>query len=85
MKLYRIYTEDKNRSVVQAIVAEHFKGVTFFTGQGLWEGTIEDSLIIEILADEDEKTIDFVAKRIKHINRQDAVLVTSQEVMSKLL
>jgi len=46
--MYRIYTEDRNRSIVTGILDAQFPGYTLFTAQGVWESVPENSLVIEV-------------------------------------
>ncbi len=55
------------------------------TGTGYWQGANEDILVIECIAD--ESAIEYVkikqlARSIKALNKQDVVMVTSQDVVS---
>lgn len=72
--LYRILTEDKNRKQVLKLVEEKCESATVIEAKGLWRGTWENSLIIEI-DDEYFKYIETLAEAIKELNKQDAVLI----------
>ena len=49
MRLFRIYTENKNYdSIIKPILEMTFDGFTVFRGEGNWKGTGEQSLLIEI-------------------------------------
>jgi len=74
MALYRICTEDKNRDKVERIVTGCFPGFTIIEAKGYWEGVREDSLVIELVT-EDEERVNIVATRIKVVNEQQAVLI----------
>ncbi len=83
MKLYRIYTEDKGipklRQEIEAIVSAHFDGYTIFDGAvGYWKGARENSLVIEVLTGRPD-LVTYVAKTIKKVNKQEAVLVIELE------
>ena len=74
--LFRISTEDKNRQGIEREVSRFFPGFTVYTAAGFWQGTKEASLIIEIDTDKSkEGLIVSVARTIKRINQQQAVLV----------
>lgn len=79
MKVWRIYTQDVLWDDTIALVNKYVSGATFLYGQGIWAGTREDSLVIEILG-ESETTILRLAHRIGAQNQQTEVYVTSQEV-----
>ncbi len=79
--LYRIYTEDKNRESIEALVNQYFSGFTIIETTGYWEGTKEKSLIIEIItADHNGSTVRVLAEAIRSKNKQQSVLVTSTEI-----
>jgi uncharacterized membrane-anchored protein YitT (DUF2179 family) len=72
--MYRIYTEDVNRTNIENILGAHVEGYTLFPAVGSWKGHKEQSLIIE-LADTSTKDVYSIAREIKQANRQDSVLV----------
>lgn len=73
--MYRIYTEDVNREAIQALADSFFDGYTLVPTIGVWAGTHEASLIIEIAGDAKEPVHE-LAHEIKDLNHQQAVLVT---------
>jgi hypothetical protein len=83
-KVYRIYTEDKNREVIERLTSARFEGFTILSSVGHWQGTKENSLVIEILTDRRGLVYD-LATEIKQANKQDAVLVISFDVNSILI
>lgn len=72
--MYRICTEDKNREQVQAILDEFVDGYALFPGVGSWKGQRELSLTID-LVDTSRDTAHAIARQIKELNAQEAVLV----------
>jgi hypothetical protein len=85
-KLYRIYTEDKNRTIICSEVNRYFDGYTVFNATGYWKGTKEKAIVIEILASSKAKyNIKKLAKFIKKYNRQEAVLIAESNVKSNLV
>ena len=82
MKQYRIYTERKRVKDVCSIVSDHFGGFTVYEAIGYWRGTKEKSMVIEILSDFStaEYHVIQLCKKIKGLNRQDAVMYTVQDV-----
>lgn len=84
MRLYRIYTENKNRAKVEEIANAWFDAYTIVEATGYWKGTREPSLILEFLTDK-ASTVRVVAQLIKGHNAQEAVLVVSSEVDSELV
>lgn len=84
--LYRILTEDKNRDGIVGIIKECFTGFTLIPAIGYWQGIKENSLIIEINASSlDEYRINVIAKQIKILNNQQAVMVQQIDVKSELI
>lgn len=80
---HRLYTEDVNRKSILQILNKHVKAYTVFTATGIWEGTEENSLCIELIgiSFQDVATI---ATAIKEANNQDAVLYTAHEIKTRL-
>jgi len=86
MRLYRIYTENKNREDLEHIVGTVFESFSILEAKGFWKGSAESSLIIEILDDANRKLdVEFCAIQIRDWNAQEAVLVTSQIVDTTLI
>lgn len=73
--MFRIYTEDKNRPMVEKILSERLPSFTIIPAIGFWQGAKESSLCIEVL-ESDRETIASIASVIKAVNKQDAVLIT---------
>lgn len=86
MKMYRIYTENKNRSQIEQLVNNHFSGFTVYAAIGYWEEEKEKSLIIEVLGnEEDYNEIKTVCANIRDYNLQQSVLLTCQEVETEFI
>ena len=83
--LYRILTEDKNKAQVMEIVSEFFDGYTVLSAVGVWNRQVEASMIIEIDSNglHDGKSVEEIARRIKVLNKQEAVLI--QRIKSRAL
>lgn len=74
--LYRISTEDLNRSGIEAIISQYFDGFRVVSDSGYWKGASEDSLTIDIVAEEYEQPlIEKIARKIKEVNHQESVLL----------
>jgi hypothetical protein len=85
MKLFRIYTEDKNYdSVILPILNVNIDGFSVYRGEGFWKGTKEKSLLIEVYT-KDKNLIRLIAERIKRGNWQESVLVTETECKIEFL
>jgi len=77
--IIRLYTEDKNREAIKEIVGQHFDGYSLIPCVGVWKGTEENGLIIEVVASQlqfPRKACQKIAKAIKGKNTQEAVLMT---------
>ncbi|KKN69808.1 hypothetical protein LCGC14_0437540 [marine sediment metagenome] len=88
MKLYRIFTENKNYENITDRLDIHFPdGYTIINANGAWQGVREKSLIIEIVSDAPsiESDIGRLAYWFKKHNEQDAVLLQVLNVESRLL
>jgi len=91
MKTFLIYTEDKNRSQIEEILASKLDGFTLLYGQGFWASPRaeqapywENSLVIVVLTTDAEKVKD-IAKEIKRVNNQESVMVTSFETEMEMI
>jgi len=74
--LYRLYTERINLPNIKKIVSSQFDGFTLTNGEGYWRGESEESLIIEIVSNDDiEAKVINLAKLIKLENNQESVLL----------
>ena len=82
MTLHRIYTEDKNREAVYAILDTHAEGYTVFTATGSRKGQRENSLVIEFLDSDDTfgPIVEAIADAIKAANSQESVMIVAQPV-----
>jgi hypothetical protein len=87
MKLYRIYTEKKSLDKIRNLLNVCFECYTIIEGQGTWKSKGEKSVIIELLlnGDVNEKRVYAVADSIKVLNKQEAVLITAQEIETRLI
>lgn len=84
-RLFRIYTEDKNyEKVIRPILKTSFDGFSVYRGAGYWRGVKEKSLLIEVYTNNAE-LIRAIAERVKHHNKQEAVLVTETEARLELV
>lgn len=77
---YRVYTEDKNRDKIQAIITGYFDSFTIFTSFGIWKKEWENSLAIEIITTDESWVIEIICEKIKVLNSQDCCLVTIEPV-----
>lgn len=87
---FRIYTESTGGKRTRAIVetGNLFDGFTVIDVEGYWKGAAEESIIIEIMAEGTARNISKVetlARCIKRLNDQDAVLVTETEIKGRFI
>ncbi len=84
--LYRIFTEDKGdaeRMDVIKLVSGVFEGFTVLKGAGVWRGSLEASLIVEIEAPAVKSSlVALLAEDIRRALCQEAVMV--QSLMSQV-
>ena len=82
MTRYRIYTEWKEN--LGKLASQYFMGFSIVDQIGYWQGTKEKSAVIEIIGDNlKEKVVSLIAD-IKHLNNQEAVMLTTEQVDIKL-
>lgn len=81
MKLYRLYTEDKNESELRRILDSGLTGYTIIKAQGVWQRVAENSLIIEYIGKPEEQyRVETAAMMINELNDQQAVFMTFMTV-----
>jgi hypothetical protein len=84
-RLFRIYTENKNyERVILPLLDTAFDGFTCYRGEGYWRGEKEPSLLIEVYTN-NRHLIHAIAERIKHHNKQEAVLITETDCTVELV
>lgn len=84
MILYRILTEDKNRSDIIDYIHQYFDGFTTLNGVGYWRGRAESCLIIEIITDyKHHDDVLRIAEYIQRHNAQESVAITVQNIEVK--
>lgn len=80
---FRIYTEGKAGAlaIVQERVRRYVNGATLSFGVGIYNGTLEDSLTVDIIGlRSDLQQMTFLAGDIKHALAQESVLLTVDPV-----
>lgn len=84
--LYRIFTEDKNRTEIEKIIGCSFDSFTIIPCVGYWQGEQEDSIIIEISCNNALKyKIQALCGWIRIWNGQESVLLQEVSVTSELI
>ena len=80
-KLYRIYTEAKNTEEILDETKACFKSFSAIVCSGVYDRQEELGLILEFVTEyNDFPLVKTLAQSIKHMNKQQAVLVTEQDV-----
>jgi hypothetical protein len=82
--MYRIVTEDKNVEGIKAALVAFDLDFTLFRGVGSWRGKEEQSVAVE-LDRISRATAEMVARAIKSMNGQEAVLLQEFPIKTKLL
>ena len=84
---YQIYTENKDRDIIEALAVVQFDGFTIIEATGFWQGDFEPSLIIEVISDAPDAhaKMETLARDIKEANHQDAVLLTYSMVHIQMI
>lgn len=81
-KVWRIYTENKNKDRVVDLVKKYFSGFTVFEATGVWQSMGEKSLVLEIIHhDPLWKDFESLCQEIKELNNQKSVLLTCQVLL----
>lgn len=82
MRAYHIHTEWKRN--LGKVASRYFPGFTLSKGAGYWQGQREASATIEVLTDKPSK-VNALARAIKLVNKQQAVLVESMPVRERMV
>lgn len=82
--MYRILTEDINRSAILGLLSEDKLSATVYPVTGLWHGKTENSIAIE-LASVPYQTVKGLARKIKKLNSQEAVLIQTIQTEDRLV
>lgn len=84
--LLRLYTENKNRSKLIKLFKARFEAFSVYSTMGYWNGVSERSLVFEIIGSKKVyKKLQALAKEIKVINSQEAVLLQAIDNSSELI
>lgn len=74
--MYRIFTENKNVHNIIHFLKKEKINATIYHAIGIWQGTEEKSLVIELSAESSKPWVaDYVARHIKAFNNQEVVLI----------
>lgn len=82
---YEIMTENINMPMIVKIVSKHFTGFSIQKQFGYWKGQQESSLNIVIFGnDRDIHAVEDIAEKIKTANKQESVLISITDVITKM-
>lgn len=82
--MYRIVTENKNVEGIKAALVGFDLDFTLFRGTGSWRGKEEESVAVE-LDRISRETAEMVARTIKTMNDQEAVLLQEFPIKTELV
>lgn len=79
-------TQDINRDAVEELVASKFDAFTLIPSVGYWKGVRENSVIVELQTTREQLDgIRDLARSIKQLNKQEAVLIETYETEGELV
>ena len=83
----KLYTEAKNAKSIIHLLDTSFRAYSISYARGAWNSKAEASLIAEVITAEasDFAKLEAIAEVIKTGNNQEAILITSQEIQTKLI
>lgn len=92
-KVYRLFVGADNKtrkvdhSAIRAVTKKYLRGASFVPIRGVWEGEVEPSVVIEAVDFEEQGPEHFnaLAKELKNRCKQDAVMVTCEEMEAELV
>ena len=68
------------------VVKEYFTSYTLYTTQGVWQGEVEHSYVLEVLGERAElPAVQGLAAHLRDYFEQTAVLVTVQDITWELI
>jgi hypothetical protein len=80
--IHRIYTEEKNKKAIVALIGKQFESFTLQPTLGYYRGKAEKSIVIEIVGATAVR-IKRLAERIRKMNGQQSVLILRIEGQSE--
>jgi hypothetical protein len=72
--IHRIYTEDKRRATIVRVISKQFESFTLQPTTGYYRGKPEKSIVLKLVGAK-ESQVQWLAARIREINRQASVPV----------
>lgn len=86
-KIYKLYTERKNKNFLLRLFSESFSGFTCYEATGYWDGVEEKTLVFEIITDTPDAMLKLVriSKCICGYNKQDTILSTESDCIMRFI
>jgi hypothetical protein len=81
-KIYRIYTQQKNKREIVGLAAAQFESFTIQPTIGYYRGRPEKSIVLEIVGSS-EREVSQLALRIKKMNGQKSILITRTHTQAR--
>jgi len=88
-EIIRLYIGSNNKTKIaeidkaRRVLDKYFKAYSIFNGFGVWQGTAENSFIVEFVNTEnlaiDERVIKSVVLELKEVLEQEAILYTKSK------
>ena len=86
--VFRVYTQDLERSVIEVIVNREFPAFTIYEATGYWKNEQEKTLVIEVVSSVDASNdpadaraerakIVRICEEIRHFNSQESVMLVT--------
>lgn len=83
---YTIYTEDKESKDLLRLVTKDFSGFNYQQRVGVWGSVLEPSIVFEIIGTEkDLAKVVRLCHKIKLLLNQEAILLTTEPIVSRLI
>lgn len=90
--MYTLYIGSNNKTgeldVIKAIdiIGKYFSGFTYWKAKGIWKGTSEDTLIIQIAGNSDiENPVYSLVRELKYELSQDTILLSYASFKNKFI
>lgn len=86
--IYRIHTEDKNKEEILEECTNMVASFACYSVTGYWKGEEEQGITLEFVLHDtvhNDALIRCLAESIKHMNKQEAVLLTKTEAVAQFI
>jgi acetolactate synthase regulatory subunit len=83
-KIYRIYTEQKNKREIISLAVRRFDSFTIQPTMGYYRTKAEKSIVLEIVG-ASERDVSQLALHIKKMNGQKSILITKTQAQARTI